>query len=170
MTFHHFQWQNYYLFGVLVDECRKCLLSMKVFIGNTFLCFMKVFFEKCLVTFCFNLWKNSSFIYWSKSYFEVKIKMCFFKKKKKWVSWKNGSPWNKKLSAKDMWLCHSKVSWSMIFLAHRILSVYSSSLLRVIIACSHLPFFNIFSNVVHFCPNFSLPFFWKIAPMPCFLE
>ena len=57
---------------------------------------------------------------------------------------------------------------------------YSSSLLRAIIARSHLPFFKILSNFVHFCPNFQifcrfLPFyyyfyiflhFWKIARMP----
>ena len=30
---------------------------------------------------------------------------------------------------------------------------YSSSLLRAIIACNHLPFFKIFSNFVRFCPN-----------------
>ena len=33
---------------------------------------------------------------------------------------------------------------------------YSSSLLRAIIACNHLPFFKIFSNFVHFCPNFQI--------------
>ena len=38
---------------------------------------------------------------------------------------------------------------------------YSSGLLRAIIACNHLPFFKIFSNFVHFCPNFQIfsPFF-----------
>ena len=41
---------------------------------------------------------------------------------------------------------------------------YSSSLLRAIIARNHLPFFKIFSNFVHFCPNLQifcpfLPFF-----------
>ena len=55
---------------------------------------------------------------------------------------------------------------------------YSSSLLCVIIARSHLHFFKIFSNFEHFCPNFQifcpfLPFFplflpvlWKVACMP----
>ena len=41
---------------------------------------------------------------------------------------------------------------------------FFSSLLHVIIACSHLPFFKIFSNFVRYCPNFQmfcpfLPFF-----------
>ena len=47
----------------------------------------------------------------------------------------------------------------------------------LIIACNHLPFFEIFSNFVHFYPNFqifypvvpffntALPFFWKTACM-----
>ena len=48
---------------------------------------------------------------------------------------------------------------------------YSSSLMCVIVACMGLPFFKIFSNFVHFCPNFQifcpfLPFFSKIASMP----
>ena len=59
---------------------------------------------------------------------------------------------------------------------------FSSSLLRVIIAHNHLPFFKIFWNFVHFCPNFQIfcscllvfnnflpffcPFFWKFACMP----
>ena len=51
---------------------------------------------------------------------------------------------------------------------------YSSSLLCVIIARSHLHFFKIFSNFEHFCPNFQIffPFFalfyllWKITHMP----
>ena len=34
----------------------------------------------------------------------------------------------------------------------------SSSLLRTIVARSHLPFFKIFSNLVHFFPNFQI--FW----------
>ena len=40
---------------------------------------------------------------------------------------------------------------------------YSNSLMRVKIACNHLPFFKIFSNFVHFCPNFQIfcPFFEK---------
>ena len=33
---------------------------------------------------------------------------------------------------------------------------YSSSFLRAIIARNHLPFFKIFSNFVHFCPNFQI--------------
>ena len=49
---------------------------------------------------------------------------------------------------------------------------YSGSLLHAITAHNHLPFFKIFSNFVHFCPNFqifslfsniSLLFFWKIT-------
>ena len=48
---------------------------------------------------------------------------------------------------------------------------YSRSLTWAIIARNHLPFFKMFSNFVHFCPNFQifclfLPFFWKIARMP----
>ena len=33
---------------------------------------------------------------------------------------------------------------------------YSNSLLRAIVARNHLPFFKIFSNFVHFCPNFQI--------------
>ena len=33
---------------------------------------------------------------------------------------------------------------------------FSSSLLHVIIACNHMPFFKLFSNFVHFCPNFQI--------------
>ena len=33
---------------------------------------------------------------------------------------------------------------------------FSSSLLRAIVARNHLPFFKIFSNLVHFCPNFQI--------------
>ena len=33
---------------------------------------------------------------------------------------------------------------------------YSSSLLHAIIACNHLPLFKIFSNFVHFHPNFQI--------------
>ena len=38
---------------------------------------------------------------------------------------------------------------------------YSNSLLHVIIAHNHLPFFKIFSNFIHFSPNFQIfcPFF-----------
>ena len=38
---------------------------------------------------------------------------------------------------------------------------YSSSLVPSITACNHLPFFKMFSNFVHFCPNFQIfcPFF-----------
>ena len=50
---------------------------------------------------------------------------------------------------------------------------YSSCFMRAIIARMRLPFFKIFSNFVHFCQNFILPFFcpflrffWKIARMP----
>ena len=51
------------------------------------------------------------------------------------------------------------------------LRAFFSSLLHAIIAHKHLPFFKIFSNFVHFCPNFQifcpfLPFFWKILRMP----
>ena len=61
--------------------------------------------------------------------------------------------------------------------ANRIRAYYSS-LLRAIIARSHLLFFKIFSNFVYFWPNFHifcpflpffnifLLFFWKIARMP----
>ena len=33
---------------------------------------------------------------------------------------------------------------------------FSSSLLNAIVACNHLPFFKIFSNLVHFYPNFQI--------------
>ena len=33
---------------------------------------------------------------------------------------------------------------------------FSSSLLRAIVTRNHLPFFKIFSNLVHFCPNFQI--------------
>ena len=43
---------------------------------------------------------------------------------------------------------------------------YSSSLLCAIIAHNHLPIFKIFSNFVHFCPNFKyFALFWKNAHM-----
>ena len=54
------------------------------------------------------------------------------------------------------------------------------NLLRVIIARSHLPFFKIFSNFVHFCPNFQIfcpfltfffcPYSEKSHACPYFLE
>ena len=49
--------------------------------------------------------------------------------------------------------------------------VYYNCLVHVIIAHNHVPFFKIFSNFVHFCPNFPifcpfLHFFWKISRMP----
>ena len=51
---------------------------------------------------------------------------------------------------------------------------YFGSLLHLIIACIHLPFFKMFSKFVHFCPNFLIfcpfltffDFFWKITPIP----
>ena len=50
-------------------------------------------------------------------------------------------------------------------------SRYSSCFMCVKVAHTRLLFFTIFSNFVHFCPNFKtfLPFFWKIERMPlCF--
>ena len=56
---------------------------------------------------------------------------------------------------------------------------YSCSLLHLIIICNHLPSFKVFSNFVHFCPNFQiicpfLPFFCpfseKLRTCPYFLE
>ena len=56
---------------------------------------------------------------------------------------------------------------------------FSSSLLRAIVARSHLPFFKIFSNLVHFCPSFQMfcpfltffcLFFGKLHACPYFLE
>ena len=46
---------------------------------------------------------------------------------------------------------------------------FSSSLLRGIITCNHLPFFKKFSNLVHFCANFQIfcPFLTFFCP---FLE
>ena len=43
---------------------------------------------------------------------------------------------------------------------------FSSSLLRAIIAHNHLPFFKIFSNLEHFCPNFQIfcPFLTSFCP------
>ena len=52
---------------------------------------------------------------------------------------------------------------------------YSSNLLHAIIAHNHLPFFKIFWNFVHFCPNFQIffpfstflcPFSEKTQPLP----
>ena len=49
---------------------------------------------------------------------------------------------------------------------------YSSCFMHAIVARIKLPFFKIFSNFVHFRPNFQivllffLPFFWKTAGMP----
>ena len=37
-----------------------------------------------------------------------------------------------------------------------LIRAHSSSLLRVIITCDHLPFFKIFLNFVHFCPDFQI--------------
>ena len=56
---------------------------------------------------------------------------------------------------------------------------FSSSLLHTIIARNHLPFFKIFSNLVHFLPKFSnifhffnifCPFSGKLYASPYFLE
>ena len=48
---------------------------------------------------------------------------------------------------------------------------YSSCFMHAIVACMRLPFFKMFSNFLHFRPNYQifcpfLPFFWKIACMP----
>ena len=48
---------------------------------------------------------------------------------------------------------------------------FSSSLLSAIVARNYLPFFKIFSNLVHFCLDFQtfchfLTFVWKITCMP----
>ena len=45
---------------------------------------------------------------------------------------------------------------------------YSSCFMDAIGACMRLPFFKIFSNFIHFCPNFQIfspffPFFWTLA-------
>ena len=37
--------------------------------------------------------------------------------------------------------------------------------MHVIVAYIRLPFLEIFSNFVHFCPNFQISFFWKIVCM-----
>ena len=42
---------------------------------------------------------------------------------------------------------------------------YSSSVLHAIIAHNHLPLFKIFSNFVHFCPNFQI--FCSFSTFPC---
>ena len=48
---------------------------------------------------------------------------------------------------------------------------FSRSLLHAIITHNHMPISKIFSNFVHFCPNFQifcpfLPFLWKITHIP----
>ena len=50
------------------------------------------------------------------------------------------------------------LKWKMVVLGWNpdITRAYSSSLLHAIIACNHLPFLKIFSNFVHFCPNFEI--------------
>ena len=49
-------------------------------------------------------------------------------------------------------------SWNWVFLISKYWQdrPYSSSLLRVIVACNHLPFFKSFSSFVHFCANFQI--------------
>ena len=42
---------------------------------------------------------------------------------------------------------------------------YSICFMHVIVACMRLPFFKIFSNFVHFCPNFQM--FWPFLPLFC---
>ena len=65
--------------------------------------------------------------------------------------------------------------FQMLSLKSAITRAYCSSLLHSIIVCNDLPFFKIFSNLVHFpqifkyfalFQHFFLPFFWKIAPIP----
>ena len=60
-----------------------------------------------------------------------------------------------------------------------ILRTYSSSVLHAIIICNQQPFFKIFLNFVHFCPNFKIfcpfstflcPFLEKSHPCPYFVE
>ena len=55
------------------------------------------------------------------------------------------------------------------------LKAYSSCFMHAIVTCMRLPFLKIFSNCVHFSPNFQIistffwlfpPFFWKIACIP----
>ena len=94
-------------------------------------------------------------------------------------SWKRWSFLVVKISL--FYKCGAKVSkkglyFILFFVILKLLRrAYSSSLLRVIIACNHLPFLKIFSNFVYFFSKFSsilpffnilLPFFWKMAPMP----
>ena len=43
--------------------------------------------------------------------------------------------------------------------------LYSSCFMHGIVACMRLPFFKIFSNFVHFCPNFQI--FWPFLPIFC---
>ena len=62
-----------------------------------------------------------------------------------------------------------KVEKSMVYSCRT--WAYSNRLMHAIVARIKLPFFKIFSNFVHFCPNFQisclfLPFFWKLACMP----
>ena len=81
--------------------------------------------------------------------------------------------------------CGAKVSkkglyFILFFVILKLLRrAYSSSLLRVIIACNHLPFLKIFSNFVYFYQNFQVfcpfstfccPFSEKWQPCPYFLE
>ena len=65
-------------------------------------------------------------------------------------------------------------SWNWVFLISKYWQdrAYSGSLLRVIIAYNHLPFFKIFSNFVRFCANFQIfcPFSEKSHPYSYFLE
>ena len=70
-----------------------------------------------------------------------------------------------KLSQKHLWWS-SFYYWSCRSKSR----TYSISLLCAIIARNHMPFFKIFSDFIHFCPNFQifclcLLFFWKIARM-----
>ena len=60
--------------------------------------------------------------------------------------------------------------WSNLLILD--IRAYSSSSLRAIITCNHLPLFNRFSNFVQFCPNFQiycpfLPFFNISLPFFC---
>ena len=65
-------------------------------------------------------------------------------------------------------------SWNWVFMISKYWKdrAYSSSLLCVIIAYNHLPFFKIISNFVHFCANFLIfyPFSEKSHPCFYFLE
>ena len=46
--------------------------------------------------------------------------------------------------------------WAKNMVIILITRAFSSSLLHVIIACNHLPFLKIFSNIVYFCLNFQI--------------